>query len=110
MTVSQHATKSVVRALLAALVLFLSAATTTAATPDPGLAGVVNLNTASLEELQLLPGVGEVRAQAILARRSEQGGFESVEQLVEVKGIGPALLERLRPHLAVKGKTTARRL
>jgi len=72
------------------------------------LSGVVNVNTASAEELQLLPGVGESRARAILATRSARGGFRAVDELVEVKGIGTILLERLRPFVAVSGETTAR--
>jgi competence protein ComEA len=74
------------------------------------LSGVVNLNTADAEQLQLLPGVGEKRAAAIIDIRSSKGGFKSVEELVEVKGVGAVLLERLRPHLTLSGKTTARRL
>ena len=72
------------------------------------LSGVVNLNTASAEELQLLPGVGESRAQAILEVRKTRGGFKSVEELTDVKGIGPAMLEKMRPHLTLSGRTTAR--
>lgn len=71
------------------------------------LSGVVNVNTASAQELQLLPGVGESRAAAIVATRKARGGFRRVEELVEVKGIGDAMLERLRPFLSVSGKTTA---
>lgn len=71
------------------------------------LSGVVNVNTASSEELQLLPGVGEARARAIVTARKSRGGFRQVDDLVEVKGIGDALLERLRPFLTVNGKTTA---
>ena len=74
------------------------------------MTGVVNLNTADLDQLQLLPGVGEKRAAAILDLRKSKGGFKSVEELTQVKGVGESMLERLRPHLAVKGKTTAKRL
>jgi len=73
------------------------------------LSGVVNVNTASVEELQLLPGVGTSRASAIVAARKNRGGFETIDQLTEVKGIGPSMLERMRPHVAVEGRTTARR-
>ncbi len=73
-----------------------------------GLTGVVNLNTATIEELQLLPGIGEARARAVIAMRKEQGGFKSVNDLLQVKGIGEAGLDRLRPHLTVSGRTTAK--
>ena len=78
------------------------------AADGPVLTGVVNVNTATLEELQLLPGVGETRARAIVATRSQRGGFKSVDELVEVKGIGDASLARMKPFARVSGKTTAR--
>ena len=61
----------------------------------------VNLNTASAAELETLPGVGEVRARAIIAKRKERGGFRSLDQLGEVKGFGPQTVERLRPMLTL---------
>ncbi len=75
-----------------------------------GITGQVNINTASSTELQLLPGVGEVRAGAILAVRKQRGGFKQIEDLLEVKGIGPEMLKRLRPYATLTGKTTARQL
>ena len=62
--------------------------------PEPP--GVVNLNTATPEELDTLPGVGPVTASAIVGWRDANGRFTSVEQLGEVDGIGPARLEKLR--------------
>ncbi len=70
--------------------------------------GVVNVNTANLDELQLLPGVGPTRAKAILAQRKSQGGFRRIEDLQDVKGIGEAMLKKLRPHVILSGRTTAR--
>jgi competence protein ComEA len=58
--------------------------------------GAVNLNTATAEELDALPGVGPVTAAAIVGWRDANGRFSSVEQLGEVDGIGPARLEKLR--------------
>ena len=66
----------------------------------------VNINTATLQELEALPGIGEARAQAILDARKQRGGFKSVDELVDVRGIGPKNLEKLRPYLHVSGKTT----
>ena len=79
-----------------------------AADPQPGLTGTVNVNTATAEELQLLPGIGAARADALIELRKQRGGFKSLEQLKDVKGIGDASLERLRPYVRFQGKTTAR--
>jgi len=79
-----------------------------AADPQPGLTGTVNVNTATEEELQLLPGIGAARAEALIKLRKQRGGFKSLEQLKDVKGIGDASLERLRPYVRFQGKTTAR--
>ncbi len=96
-----------VRALALALAVALAAAAAPGA-DGPRLVGVVNVNTATLEELQLLPGIGETRARAIVAAREQRGAFKSVDDLAEVKGIGQASLARLRPFVRVDGKTTAR--
>lgn len=61
----------------------------------------VNVNTASSEELQTLPGVGPATAQAIIDFRTENGGFTSVEDLLDVKGIGPVTLEDLKDRVTV---------
>jgi competence protein ComEA len=95
-------------ALALALAVALAGASVASAAESPKLSGVVNVNTASLEELQLLPGIGETRARAILAARKERGSFKSLDELVEVKGIGETSLARLRPYLTLQGKTTAR--
>ena len=63
-------------------------------------AGPVHLNTASLEELDSLPGVGPVTAQKILDYRQKHGAFSSVDDLDAIPGIGPARLEQLRDLVA----------
>lgn len=66
----------------------------------PGAAGPVHLNSATLEQLDALPGVGPVTAQKILAYRQEHGPFTSVDELDAVSGIGPARLDTLRDLVA----------
>lgn len=62
----------------------------------------IDLNTASEETLELLPGVGRKTAQRIIEKRSEKGGFRSVEELAEVRYIGRHKLEKIRPFVVVK--------
>nr|WP_314579364.1 helix-hairpin-helix domain-containing protein [uncultured Pseudomonas sp.] len=62
----------------------------------------VNLNAATAEVLQKeLTGIGAAKAAAIVAYREENGAFTSVDELIEVKGIGKALLDRNRDKLAI---------
>ncbi|MCC2636503.1 MAG: competence protein ComEA [Moraxellaceae bacterium] len=61
--------------------------------------GRVNVNTANLTALTALKGVGEKKAQAIIAYRREHGPFNSLEQFEEVPGIGPALIENNRGRI-----------
>ena len=96
-----------VLALVAALGLLFAAPSIVTA-GEGGLTGVVNINTATVEELQLLPGIGEARARAVIELRKRNGGFKSVDELTQVKGIGETALERLRPYVRTEGKTTAR--
>lgn len=68
--------------------------------------GVVNVNTASLAELMMLPGIGKSKAQAIVDYRTN-APFQKSEDLKEVKGIGDKLYASIEPHVAVSGQTTA---
>lgn len=62
----------------------------------------IDLNSANRAELMQLPGVGDALAERVIEHRREHGAFRSVEDLRAVHGIGPAILERLRPHVQVK--------
>lgn len=99
---------SLLFALLASTSLLASAAEEPSQQTNPAdqvevaATAQVNLNTADAETLQReLLGVGEVKAQAIVAYREEHGNFASVDELLEVKGIGEATLEKNRDKLSV---------
>jgi competence protein ComEA len=70
------------------------------ATAAGATGGPVHLNSATLEQLDALPGVGPVTAQNILDYREEHGSFSSIDELDAVPGIGPARLEQLREVVA----------
>jgi competence protein ComEA len=80
-------------------------AATTAKTPTTttqatsASSGLVNVNTADSAQLQLLPGIGPVKAQAIIDYRLAHGVFSSAEELLNVKGIGEKTLEKMLPYL-----------
>jgi len=63
----------------------------------------IDINTASVEELNILPGVGPQIAQAIVEHREAYGKFASPEDLINVRGLGPKKLAAILPHLAVHG-------
>ena len=70
-----------------------------------GPSGVpLNVNTAGAAALEVLPGIGPALAAAIVEHRQRHGPFASVDELVEVSGIGPAKLERIRPLATVDGR------
>lgn len=69
--------------------------------PSATSAAVVNLNVADQAALESVPGIGPVKAAAILAYRAQIGAFQSIDQLLEVAGIGAATLEALRAYVTL---------
>lgn len=63
--------------------------------------GKINLNTCTASELTVLDGIGESRADAIIQYREYLGGYTSVEQIKNIKGIGDKLYEKIAPYLTV---------
>jgi len=88
-----------------ALALLMAPGPAQAREPARRLTGVVNLNHATAQELDLLPGVGEKAAKLIIAYRARQA-FKRIEDLVRVKGFGKKRFEKMRPYLTVSGPTT----
>ena len=77
------------------------ASTQTAGGSERGQGGLVNLNTATIEQLDTLPGVGEATANKIITYREENGGFKSIEDLKNVKGIGDKKFEEIKGNICV---------
>ena len=68
---------------------------------DTDSSNKVNINTASKEELMTLPGIGEAKAQAIIAYRQEHGPFSSLEELKEVEGIKDGVFSKMKDYIEI---------
>lgn len=64
--------------------------------------GAVNINKANSAQLQTLHGIGPTKAQEIIKYRKAHGGFKTVDELVNVNGIGPKTLQKLKPQASVR--------
>lgn len=72
----------------------------TAGTIQPAIdLSLISINQAGLVELQDIPGIGEKKAKAIMDYRDTHGGFTSIEELTEVKGIGDKMLAKMKPYI-----------
>ena len=100
--------KSNLIALVALVVLSLTTSVfaADAAAPAAAPSGVVNINSADVAQLSLLPRVGEKAAQRIVDYRKEHGAFKKTSDLMQVKGFGAKSFEKLSSYLTVDGKTT----
>lgn len=84
-----------------AFVFALGLAAPALADAKPVPAAKVNINQATVQQLATLPGVGEKLAGRILEQRTKQGSFKTVQELLNVKGIGDKNFERLEPFVTV---------
>ena len=74
----------------------------TGASEDISTDGRININTAGAEELDRLPGIGPVKAKAIIDYRNAYGSFVSIEEIIEVKGIGPATYQKIKDLITIE--------
>ena len=96
----QH--RRILTLILVALAVTAVAGTVESSQPSE----VVNINTASSEELQLLPRVGPALAGRIIEFREANGPFQTVDEILAVKGIGENSFEKLKPYIVTSGATT----
>ena len=102
--------KTLIPGILALSTVLLMAATATAQTPPASTAqavqkATINLNTATLDQLETLPGIGRKTAERILEQRQKSGGFKKIEELMNVKGIGEKSFLKIKPMVFVAPKS-----
>jgi competence protein ComEA len=99
--------------LLAVVMIFCSYAyaadpAATQKKAGPKYEGVVNINTATVDELKMLPGIGDKIAKDIVAYRQTKGTFALANDLLKVKGIGQKKFDKIKPYIVLEGKSTLR--
>ena len=62
----------------------------------------ININTADAEQLATLPGIGSIKAEAIIKYRKANGNFKNINELKEVKGIGDKMIEKITPEVTIE--------
>ena len=92
-------------AILTAAPGYSSSTTQQAAPPAAQGAPALNLNAATVDQLETLPGIGRKTAERIIEYRTKNGGFKRIEDLMNVKGIGEKSFLKLKPLIAVPLKT-----
>lgn len=93
--------------VLVVLMLAISLSAMAAKRTAKQITGTVNINSATAEELTMLPGIGKAKADAIVAYRGTDP-FKQAEDLTKVKGIGKKMLEKIQQYVVVDGPTTAK--
>jgi competence protein ComEA len=88
----------------AALSLLLGTAAATAQGPNVAQKPTINLNTATVDQLATLPGIGPKTAERIIEYRTKSGGFKKIEELMNVKGIGEKSFLKIKPLVSAPPK------
>lgn len=83
------------------LVLWIAAPPAAAAQDQPASRPTVNLNSATLDQLETLPGIGRKTAELIVEYRTKNSGFKKVEELMNIKGIGEKTFLKIKPMVSV---------
>jgi competence protein ComEA len=96
-------TNRLIAAALAVLFALGLSAGSALAAAKPAPAGKINLNTATAEQLTAVPGIGVKLAARIVEHRQKNGTFKSVQELMNVKGVGEKSLVKLEPFLITSG-------
>ena len=73
---------------------------------EPEVSGKININTATVDQLQLLPRIGTKTAQSIVEYRTQHGPFNKADDLTKVRGIGEKTVKELKKHITVEGSIT----
>lgn len=73
------------------------------------LTGKVNINTADIKQLSLLPGIGKKKAETIIAYRDQNGDFSSVDTLVKIDGIGKKTVSKIKEYIIIEGESTLKK-
>jgi competence ComEA-like helix-hairpin-helix protein len=97
----RNRTRWMIGAVMAVILLLGSPLIAAPAPPDGEEVEAIDINTADVEELMELPGVGPAYAERIVAYREENGPFESVEEIMNVRGIGEKTFLRIRDRIRV---------
>lgn len=97
----------ILRTEVVAPILLLASLACFAAPKNPPPSHRVDLNRATLAQLEKLPGIGPVRARAILKFREQSGPFHRVDDLLAIRGIGRSRLEKIRPYVFVQKEKSA---
>ncbi len=88
----------------------LAAEKTASAKKAEQIEGKLNINTADVKQLKMLPGVGKKTAENIIAYRSQQGNFKSSAELGKVKGVGKKTLEKIKDYIVLDGESTLKKV